>query len=160
MIACSLSLKSQGPTLLLKMFKFLIFFALAIISTIPDSTTAAAVAYVDDLAEEPFAYLGPQLRERRSPQLSGGGSGSAGTIRYDGQKQVWSNGKTGVDATGFVQHSWQKGTPSQTDYGLGATVNRNLYSGRNGQLDAYAGFQRQWAGRPSNQYNAGIRYRF
>ncbi|KAE8573146.1 probable antibacterial peptide [Halyomorpha halys] len=143
------------------MFKFFILAALVTISTYTSSTTAAAVGYSEDIfEEEPLVYFAPQLRERRSPQLSGGGSDKAGTIRYDGQRTIWSNGKTGVDGTGFVQHSWQKGAPSQTDYGLGATVNHNLYSGRNGQLDAYAGFQRQWAGRPSNQYNAGIRYRF
>nr|BBE08155.1 antimicrobial peptide Hemiptericin [Plautia stali] len=144
------------------MFKFVILIALVTIATFPDSIIGAAVGYPYDIIEEPSVYLGPQMRERRSPQLSGGGSEKAGTIRYDGQKTLWSNGKTGVDGTGFAQHSWQKGAPSQTDYGLGATVNHNLYSGRNGQLDAYGGFQRQWPamGRPSNQYNAGIRYRF
>ncbi|MCH1922227.1 hypothetical protein L9G15_22750, partial [Shewanella sp. A3A] len=73
------------------MIKFAILVALVTISSHPGSGTAAALDYYEDIFEEPIVYLVPQVRQRRSPQLTGEGSEKAGTIRYDGQKTVWSN---------------------------------------------------------------------
>nr|WHU50590.1 hemiptericin [Coridius chinensis] len=96
---------SQKLDKAMKMLGALFFALLVTISHYPYTSSAASVSYPEAYIEDSEAYFVPQLRERRSPQfaLSGGGSEKGGTVRLDGQRNVWSNGRTGVDANGFGQ---------------------------------------------------------
>nr|Q27906.1 RecName: Full=Probable antibacterial peptide; Flags: Precursor [Riptortus clavatus]BAA08667.1 probable precursor of antibacterial peptide [Riptortus clavatus] len=146
--------------------RFCLLSSMAVLALSAGYVSGAVIEIPDEILDSArfISLYSDGLRQKRQLNLSGPGSEHAGTIRLDGQRNIFDNGRTRVDGTGSYQLDYARGMKPIHGAGLGAEVNHNIWRGRGGQsLDLYGGATRQFNfGNRPNEWGAhgGIRYNF